>query len=333
MNDTLICGPVNGFLLIANSAGSASSFTWSTNAGFSDMLNASPADSTALITPALGGTYYVQAGSSPACMSTDSVTVVVSLAEVSLPGDILICSNDTVTLDLSGAGSGSTILWEPSSGILAGQGTPSATVAPSETTGFGVTVTSPEGCTWSATTMVTVSPIDGNSVSATVDRSIVSPGTVVQLGATPPDNVSYSWTPAAGVSDPSIANPTATVSETTTYTVTVSDGICTKSDTVTVTVYDSVCGEPDIFVPNTFTPNKDGTNDLLFVRGQNITDLEFLVFDRWGEKVFETRDQSIGWNGEYKGKELGPAVFVYHLTVFCADGQRFFTKGNVTLIR
>lgn len=333
MNDTLLCGPVSGFLLSANSAGSASNFIWSSNAEFSDMLNGSASDSTAFISPAVGGTYYVQAGSSQACSSTDSVTVVVSLADISLPGDMLICSNDTVTLLLSGAGSGSTILWEPSSDILAGQGTPSAIVAPVETTGYGVTVNSPEGCTWSATTLVTVSPIDGNSVNATVDQNIVSPGTVVQLGATPTSNVTYSWTPTAGVSDPTIANPTATVSETTTYVVTVSDGICTKSDPVTVTVHDSVCGEPDIFVPNTFTPNKDGTNDLLFVRGQNITDLEFLVFDRWGEVVFETRDQNIGWNGEFKGKEVDPAVFVYHLTVRCTDGQRFFTKGNVTLIR
>ena len=60
---------------------------------------------------------------------------------------------------------------------------------------------------------------------------------------------------------------------------------------VTVTVYELVCDEPDIFVPNTFTPNGDGMNDLLLVRGRHITDMEFEVFDRWGEKVFETRDQ------------------------------------------
>jgi gliding motility-associated-like protein len=115
--------------------------------------------------------------------------------------------------------------------------------------------------------------------------------------------------------------------------VTVSDGICTKSDSVTVTVYDAICGDPDIFVPNSFTPNDDGVNDLLLVRGRNITELEFLVFNRWGEKVFETRDQSIGWSGEFKDDEVGPAVFVYHLTAVCADGQRYFTKGNVTVIR
>ncbi|MCB0814863.1 MAG: gliding motility-associated C-terminal domain-containing protein, partial [Flavobacteriales bacterium] len=93
------------------------------------------------------------------------------------------------------------------------------------------------------------------------------------------------------------------------------------------------CDEPDIFVPNAFTPNGDGSNDLLFVRGRFITELDFQVFDRWGEKVFETSDQNVGWDGTFRGKPVDPAVFVYHLTVRCEDGQRYFKKGNVTVIR
>ena len=58
-----------------------------------------------------------------------------------------------------------------------------------------------------------------------------------------------------------------------------------------------------------------------------------MVFDRWGEKVFETTDRSIGWDGTFKGRPVDPAVFVYHLTAWCVDGQRYFTKGNVTVIR
>jgi gliding motility-associated-like protein len=332
MNDTLICGPVAGFLLSATSFGTADTYTWSSNAGFTDVLNSDPTDSTAFISPAVGGTYFVRVGTSP-CESTDSVTVVVSLADPTLFGDSLICSNDTATLTLHGVDAGSTIVWEPSTEILSGQGTAVATVAPIETTGYGVSVTSPAGCTWDGTITVSVSLIDGSTVSASVDQSIVAPGTVVQLGATPANGVTYSWSPVEGVSNAVIANPTATVIQTTTYVVTVSDGICTKSDSVTVTVYDAICGDPDIFVPNSFTPNNDGVNDKLFVRGRNITELEFLVFNRWGEKVFETRDQSIGWSGEFKDDEVGPAVFVYHLTAVCADGQRYFTKGNVTVIR
>ena len=333
MNDTLICGPVEGFLLSATSFGTASSYTWSSNANFTNVLNDSPADSTAFISPAVGGTFFVRVGSSPACRTTDSVTVAVSLAMISLTGDSLICTNDSALLILSGVDLGSTILWEPTTEILSGQGTIVATVAPVETTGYGVSVTSPAGCNWDGTITVSVSLIDGSTVSASVDQAIVAPGTVVQLSATPSGGVTYSWSPTTGVSDPTSASPTATITQTTTYILSVSDGICTKSDPVTVTVYDAICGDPDIFVPNSFTPNNDGVNDLLFVRGRNITELEFMIFDRWGEKVFETRDQSIGWDGAFRGEAVGPAVFVYHLTAVCADGQRYFTKGNVTVIR
>jgi len=115
--------------------------------------------------------------------------------------------------------------------------------------------------------------------------------------------------------------------------VNVSDGVCSKDASVQVTVFELRCSDPDIFVPNTFTPNDDGVNDLLLVRGRHVERLEFLVFDRWGELVFSTTDQRIGWDGTYQGRPVDPAVFVYHPTVDCVDGQRYFTKGNVTVVR
>lgn len=333
MSDTTLCGPLNGFELVANSEGTATTFLWSSDAGFTDMLNASPSDSIAFVSPPASGTYFVRAGDVPACREVDSVTVIVSLADVSLQGDSLVCSNDPAVLRVIGADEGSVILWQPESAIVNGQGTSTATVAPNETTGYGVTVTTPTGCSWTGAITVSVSPIDGNSVGASATPSAVLPGTVVQLGATPSDGVTYSWQPADLVSDPTLPNPTSTVNATTTFTVTVSDGVCTKNASVTVTVFELVCKDPNIFVPNSFSPNGDGVNDFLVVRGQHITDLEFMVFDRWGEKVFETKDQNVGWDGTFRGEAVGPAVFVYHLTAFCLDGQRYFTKGNVTVIR
>jgi gliding motility-associated-like protein len=333
MADVLLCGPLDGFTLSADGFGTADGFLWSSDPLFSDTLNADPADSTAFVSPALSGTYHVQAFNASSCVARDSVTVTVSLAAMALLGDTLICGGDTATLVLLGADPGSAIEWEPADAILGGQGTATASTAPVESTGFGVQVTAPSGCSWSGTIGVSVSPITAASVSATADQTTVLPGTVVQLGATPTEGVTYSWQPAGLVSDPTQLDPTATVQQTTTFTVTVSDGICTKDGSVTVTVYELICEEPDIFVPNSFTPNGDGMNDVLFVRGRHITDLEFLVFDRWGEKVFETRDQGVGWDGTFRGAEVGPAVFVYHLTAWCLDGQRYFTKGNVTVIR
>jgi len=333
MNDTLICGPLASFELLATSFGTASTWHWSSNAQFTNLLNSSFADSTGTVSPAMSGTYWVRASNGSVCITRDSVTVTVSLATASLQGDASICATDTATLVLTGDDAGSTIVWSPADEFISGQGTSTATVAPVEQTTYGVSVSAPSGCNWSGTITVNVSTLLGSTVTASANPTVVLPETLVQLSATPSSGVTYAWQPAQGVSNPAIANPSAVVTQTTWFYVTVSDGICTRTDSVKVTVYELLCEEPDIFVPNTFTPNGDGMNDVLFVRGQHIARMEFKVFDRWGEKVFESTDPANGWDGRFKGMLVDPAVFVHHLKVWCIDGQEYFTKGNVTVVR
>ena len=67
--------------------------------------------------------------------------------------------------------------------------------------------------------------------------------------------------------------------------------------------------------------------------GKKFSVITFMVYDRWGEKVFETSNKSQGWDGTYKGEILNPAVFVYYLEAVCADDTKIVKKGNVTLIR
>ncbi len=333
MDDVVICGPTLQLILSCNSFGSASQFHWSSDGSFSDMLNVSAADSTALLEPVVPGTYYVQATTPGSCVAVDQVVVTASLQNATISADVLICADETATISLSGIDPGSTIIWSPIEAIDSGQGTTTVQASPAETQEFTVQVTSPTGCDWNGTSSVIVSPLFGSSVGASVDQTIVLPGTTVQLFATPTSGVSYFWSPSAEVSNPAIANPTAFVTENTTFILTITDGVCTRSDTVTVTVYELNCAEPDIFVPDAFTPNGDGNNDQLFVRGRFISKMEFKVFDRWGELVFETTDQAEGWDAIYKDKPVDPAVFVYWLEVTCGDGQTFFKKGNVTVIR
>ena len=88
----------------------------------------------------------------------------------------------------------------------------------------------------------------------------------------------------------------------------------------------------DIFVPNAFTPNNDGENDVLFVRG-DFEGMVFSIYDRWGEKMFETTKRDEGWDGTYNGVLVDPGVFVYHLKVQCTGVEDIFKKGNVTVIR
>ncbi|NLR59502.1 T9SS type B sorting domain-containing protein [Chitinophaga polysaccharea] len=91
---------------------------------------------------------------------------------------------------------------------------------------------------------------------------------------------------------------------------------------------------PDgIYIPNTFTPNNDGKNDVLLVYGYIIKQMHMTIFDQWGEKVFESNNQTTGWDGQYKGKALPSGVYIYvcHLTL--TDGSKTEKKGVINLIR
>ncbi len=142
---------------------------------------------------------------------------------------------------------------------------------------------------------------------------------------------SYIWTPDYRIT--SLTSPTVVVNpiNTTQYIVTgYNSKGCSSSDTVNVIVIND-CGE--MFVPTAFSPNGDGTNDVLYVRGVCLETLNFMVFNRWGEKVFETTDIKKGWDGTYKGEDMNTGVFVYRLEGKTYDGKGFSSKGNVTLIR
>ena len=176
------------------------------------------------------------------------------------------------------------------------------------------------------TDTVTVHPTPivnaGSNVTITLGNNTI-------LNATG-SNGSYSWTPPTWLSCPTCPSTTSTPEETITYTVIVVDSNgCSASDQVTVFIeFENV-----IWVPNIFSPNGDGSNDILYVRGKGVADLNFFVYDRWGEKVFETTSLDIGWDGKFRGKDMNKAVFVYYLEATFIDGSKVTKKGDVTLIR
>jgi gliding motility-associated-like protein len=101
-------------------------------------------------------------------------------------------------------------------------------------------------------------------------------------------------------------------------------------DTVTIYVLDY---SSTIYIPNTFSPNGDNKNDVLYVRGLGIIEMDLFIFDRWGEKVFFSNSQQTGWDGSYEGKMMNPGVFVYYLKVKTADNKIIEKKGNITIIK
>jgi gliding motility-associated-like protein len=94
-----------------------------------------------------------------------------------------------------------------------------------------------------------------------------------------------------------------------------------------------VIDQHDVFVPEAFSPNGDGQNDVFMIRGAGIKNIHLYVYDRIGEKVFESTDINLGWDGTYKGQPMNTAVFVYHADIFFTDGTTTFLKGDVSLVR
>ena len=98
-----------------------------------------------------------------------------------------------------------------------------------------------------------------------------------------------------------------------------------------------MCGAifiPSVFAPpNAFTPNMDKDNEQICIYGNCIKEIKFFIYDRWGEKVFETTDITQCWDGTYKGKPLNTAVFVYYLKATLTTGEKIMKKGNVSLVR
>ncbi|MBA3900621.1 MAG: gliding motility-associated C-terminal domain-containing protein, partial [Bacteroidetes bacterium] len=141
---------------------------------------------------------------------------------------------------------------------------------------------------------------------------------------------SYNWSPPSGLSCTSCENPVANPIETTTYYVELTDAnACSNKDSVRVVLEIPLV---KVFVPNTFSPNGDGYNDQLMVFG-NIESMNFLVFNRWGQKIYESSNQSLGWDGNFNGEPQRPGVFVYILEAIHHDGRKEQLQGNVTLVR
>ncbi len=171
------------------------------------------------------------------------------------------------------------------------------------------------------------------SISATPDEVLA--GDSSQLDADFPDAVTYSWQPTISLSDPTIANPVAKPLQTTTYTVTVllPNG-CQRFGSVTVRVNPPPCEEPFVFFPTGFSPNGDGENDALKLEARLVpTELYWAIYNRWGEKVYETTNLDDSWDGTFRGQEQPTETYGYVLRVVCAGGNTLFKKGNVTLIR
>lgn len=317
-NDTIICG--NSALQLYATGGVA--YNWTPGATLNNPSIASP-----LATPTTNTKYYVQITDVNTCKYLDSVNVEIRQAPafgVSTP--VNLCIGDSVLLAATG---GDIYNWQPAA-TLNNNSLSHPWAYPTVNTTYTVTITE-SVCNESKTltTDITVLPlpnvnaIKSNDVDCSSDKSNLS-----ATGAT-----SYTWSPATTLNSSIIANPVASPTVTTQYTVVgVDNAGCASFDTITVDVKGINKGE--YLMPTAFTPNGDGLNDCYGISYWGvIQELEFSIYNRWGERIFYTTDRHKCWDGTFKGVKQDGNVFVYMVRAKTTCESQVFRKGTFVLIR
>jgi len=328
--DTVTCEQA---IELAAFSAEAVDFLWATDPSFS-----APVSDEAVFTAMPTGEvlYFVRATDAFGCEETDTVRVIGWGVDFSVENELVLCVGDTVRLTAQNLDPADVLSfeWMPESLILSGQATESVLVLPMSDTVLSVVATNQHGCRDSQLVDLVVSQIPPNLMVSPVADTIFL-GTSIQLLSTQNPDFIYLWNPDNSLSMNGIYDPVATPGETTIYTLTVVDTttMCTTTRTVTIVVEVPVCAPPLIFVPTGFTPNGDGKNDFFEVFGNVVEEMRLVVYDRWGEQVFEANAQNERWDGTLNGRPLPPDVYGYYLEVGCINGERYSEKGNVTLIR
>jgi gliding motility-associated-like protein len=270
------------------------------------------------------------------CKDTASQAVVLQpFTPVSVNAPILKCEQDTVQLMATG---GVSYLWQPATGLSnATIGNPLAW--PSASTVYTVTISTVNGadtCKSILNTSITVPTLIYNTSLITVNPStlILGQSATVVLNNLPPTSV-IAVVPDANVSYPGNGTFIVTPTRSGEYTIyATDDNYCVHAlKTIYIEVIANACNDEVVYLPTGFTPNNDGVNDVLYIRSNFITDVYLTIYDRWGEKLFETNDVKKGWDGTYKGKLLDQGVYGYYMTFTCNNGETSFKKGNITLMR
>ncbi|MEO6830637.1 MAG: gliding motility-associated C-terminal domain-containing protein, partial [Chitinophagaceae bacterium] len=258
------------------------------------------------------------------CVGSDSVFIEVydgDFGTVS-PSDSIICTHTPVHLEASG---GISYRWTPSLYLSDSTG-PDVTANLVASMAYTLYVTDKNGC---IDTLAVHLKVDTAIVVSVLDSAVLYPGQSIKMNLKS-NAIYYSWSPIVGLSNPGIANPVATPSESTLYYVTgATDAGCTAMDSIYVLVKD----ESIIAMANAFAPGSDFNSVYKVLHLGTASLKSFQIFDRWGVKVFETSDINQGWDGTYHNTPQPMGVYVYRVEAATAKGTLKIKQGNVALLR
>jgi gliding motility-associated-like protein len=322
-NNLTICEGTS-VVLAAQTNVPAAAISWTPVAGL---------DQTGVLNPAASPTvttkYYVRAGVG-LCQDIDSLIVFVNPAPVAYAGtDTTICAGKSVRLY---GNDGVTHRWSPATYLDDPHMANPVVNKPAVTTTYYLSITDANNCRSLKEDAITVWVTPPAVVYAGKDTSIVAnqPLPLQAQDINKSGFTTYTWSPASGLNNPQIANPVARLANSVTYTVVAAtpEG-CEGTGTISIKVFKAA----DIYMPNAFTPNSDGRNDVLKALPIGIRQFQHLViYNRWGEQVFYTNDPAVGWNGSNKGIQQA-GTFVWKAAGIDYLGNAIQRKGVVLVIR
>ena len=245
--------------------------------------------------------------------------------------DINICQGESFDIIVSGA---ENLIWS-SSNLLSCNNCPNPMGTVDETTTFTATT---DGCAGQEVSIdITVTVFNEVQIEATTPDTSLTLGSSIVLDAWITDPFTeISWYDESGkviCSNCSRVEVTPIVS-TLYYAEAISDSGCTVRDTVRTYINDA-CSEGSVIVPNFISPNGDGINDDLRVRYDAIESIKNMrIFNRWGQLVFQTDDiDNVRWDGTIQGVLANSGVYIYFIEYQCLNGDDFFLKGSITLLK
>ncbi len=323
-DDTAVC---IGSSTTLNATLPSGQVSWSPAGSLSDPFVSSPEAS-----PSQPTIYYLTVTNGD-CIIVDSVAVdVLESTEIDAE-DVVICEGESV--ELEAIGNADTYSWTPSEG-MADPDIANPVVSPTETTTYTVTGQLSSCAADEAELTVTVIPAPDAGI---LPERYFFPGQLVQLNLDDEynPNYEYNWYPSQGLSCSQCPNPAVTPQYSTTYYLEITDLETGCIDTVsTQVILLEHCPEDLVNVPNIFTPNGDGQNDVLRLHvSPSIKEIKsFQIFNRWGGMVFSTNDINDFWDGRVKGQPLDSGVYVYLIEVPCEiKGNILMKSGDITLLR
>ncbi len=273
--------------------------------------------------------FYVAGKDLNNCNVLDSVMVNILPAPVFLaPSPETICKGQSVVLK-SANSTKNIYTWTPAS-FLNDPTAPQPVATPDLTITYNLSISDPVCVQYDSSFNVLVTVNDAPVVVASKSNDINCSNLTSHLSASGAE--SYSWMPGTNLDDPSSDAPIASLNATTQFIVrgTASNG-CYAFDSITVYVTET--GQNAFSVPNAFTPNNDGINDCFGIRNWgSVTLQEFSIYNRWGQRVFQTKNPSDCWDGTFQGQKQDSGGFVYIIKASSICGN-IIRKGNLLLIR